>query len=154
MTIASMIISTRMIEEIREKEQLVYSIGAGFHAGTTYSGFGTMSAAAPTDPPNADRLLEKIHSMYAAMAKDGVTDDELSVAKRQIANTLDEQMREPSFWLSRLAQLTFEETNLDEVMQAPAAYQAITAEQVRDTFARYYSPATSLAVKVLPAKKK
>jgi zinc protease len=154
LTIASMIISTRMIDEIREKEQLVYSIGAGFRAGTTYPGFGTMSAAAPTDPPNADRLLEKISSMYAAMAKDGVTDEELSVAKRQIANTLDEQMREPSFWLSRLAQLTFEETNLDDVMQAPAVYQAITAEQVRDTFARYYSPATSLAVKLLPAEKK
>ncbi len=60
-------------------------------------------------------------------------------------------MREPSFWLSRLAQMTFEATNLDDVMQAPAAYQAITAEQVRDTFARYYSPATSMAVKVMPA---
>ena len=44
MTIASMIMSTRMIEEIREKEQLVYSIGAGFRPGTTYPGFGTMSA--------------------------------------------------------------------------------------------------------------
>ena len=37
--------------------------------------------------------------MYAAMAKEGITDEELSVAKRQIANTLDEQMREPGFWL-------------------------------------------------------
>ena len=89
--------------------------------------------------------------MYAAMAQDGITEEELSVAKRQIANTLDEQMREPSFWVGRLGQMTFEDTKLDDVMQAPAAYQVITADQVRDTFARYYSPATSLAVKVTPA---
>ncbi len=73
MTIASMILSTRMNDEIREKEQLVYSIGAGFRAGTTYPGCGTMSAAAPTDPAKAERLLEKINSMYAAVASDGIS---------------------------------------------------------------------------------
>ncbi|NLX56734.1 MAG: insulinase family protein [Planctomycetaceae bacterium] len=151
MSVASIILSTRMNEEIREKEQFVYSIGAGFRAGTSYPGFGTMSAAAPTDPAKTDRLLEKIHAMYAAMAQDGVSDEELSVAKRQIANTLDEQLREPEYWLGRLAQLTFEGMNLDDVAQAPAAYQAISADQVLSTFARYYSPATSLAVKLLPA---
>jgi predicted Zn-dependent peptidase len=69
-------------------------------------------------------------------------------------NTLTERMQEPAFWLSCLAQMTWDETNLDDVMRAPAAYQAITAEQVRDTFARYYAPANFLAVKVLPAEKK
>ena len=63
-------------------------------------------------------------------------------------------MREPSFWLSRVGQMTFDGTNLDDVVQAPAAYQAITAEQVRETFARYYSPQSSMAVVVLPAETK
>jgi zinc protease len=151
LTIAAMILSTRMVKEIREEEQLVYSIGAGSRPGSTYPGFGTVSAAAPTDPAKADRLLEKINSMYAAVATKGITEEELTVAKKQIANTLDEQMREPSFWLSRVGQMTFDGTNLDDVVQAPAAYQAITAEQVRETFAKYYSPQASMAVVVLPA---
>ncbi|MHB8865409.1 MAG: M16 family metallopeptidase [Pirellulaceae bacterium] len=154
MTIAAMILSTRMVKEIREEEQLVYSIGAGFRPGSTYPGFGTLSAAAPTDPAKTQQLLEKINAMYAALAADGVTEDELAVARKQVANTLDEQMREPSYWLSRIGQMTFEGRNLDDVVQAPAAYQAITAEQVRDTFARYYSPETSMAVLVLPAEAK
>ncbi|MHB8971455.1 MAG: M16 family metallopeptidase [Pirellulaceae bacterium] len=154
LNIAAMILSTRMVKEIREEEQLVYSIGAGFRPGTTYPGFGTMSAAAPTDPSKSQRLLEKINSMYAAVASAGITEDELSVAKKQIANTLDEQMRDPSYWLSRLAQMTFYGTKLDDVVQAPAAYQAITAAQVRDTFARYFSPQASMAVVVLPAETK
>ena len=44
------ILSTRMVKEVREEAQLVYSIGAGSRAGTTYPGFGVFSAAAPTDP--------------------------------------------------------------------------------------------------------
>lgn len=150
MSIASIVMSTRMNEEIREKEQLVYSIGAGFRPGTSYPGCGVMSAAAPTDPTKADRLLEKINAMYAAMATQGITEDELSVAKRQIATTLEDQMRNPSFWLARLGEMTFEDTKLDDLMQAPAAYQALTAQQIKDTFARYYLPATTMAVKVTP----
>ena len=88
--------------------------------------------------------------MYAALAKDGVTEDELDVAKKQIANTLDEQMREPGFWLGRMARLTFRGTNLDDVLNAPAAYQALTADAVRAAFAKYYSPARTIVVVVKP----
>lgn len=150
MTLATRILSTRMVDEIREKEQLVYGISAGLQPGSTYPGFGQIASMSTTDPGKADRLLEKVSSMFATMAAEPVSDEELSVAKRQIANTLDERMRDPSFWLSCLAQMTFVQTNLDDVMQAPAAYQNITKEQVRETFARYYSPANSLAVKVMP----
>jgi zinc protease len=148
--IASMVLSTRMVKEVREDEQLVYSIGSGFRPGTTYAGFGTISAAAPTSPDKSVRLLEKLQSMYEAMAKEGIADDELAVAKKQIANTLETQMREPGLWMSKLGQMTFEGTNLDDVMADPAAYEAITKEQVREAFARYYSPQSSMAIVIMP----
>ena len=88
--------------------------------------------------------------MYAALAKDGVTDEELDVAKKQMANTLDEQMREPSFWLARLSQMDFRAANLDDVVNAPAAYQAFTKEQIQTIWAKYYSPAHSVVVTVQP----
>ncbi|MCU0959077.1 MAG: insulinase family protein [Pirellulaceae bacterium] len=151
LNIAAMILTTRMIKEIREEEQLVYSIRAGFRPGTTYPGFGTMAAVAPTDPAKAQRLLDKINAMFTSMAKAGITDEELSVAKKQIANTLDEQMRDPAYWLSRLAQLTFDGFQLDDIVQAPAAYEAISAAQVQETFARYFAPEASVALVVEPA---
>jgi predicted Zn-dependent peptidase len=79
--------------------------------------------------------------MYAAFASEasgGPTEDELAIAKKQMANTLDEEMRDPSFWSRRLAQLTFRATNLDDIVNEPAAYQALTADTIRKTFARYY----------------
>ena len=150
LTLATRILSTRMVKEIREDAQLVYSIAAGSRPGTTYPGFGLVSAASPTDPAKVPALVEKVAAMYAALAKDGVTEDELDVAKKQIANTLDEQMREPGFWLGRMARLTFRGTNLDDVLNAPAAYQARTADAVRAAFAKYYSPARTIVVVVKP----
>ncbi len=148
--IATRILSTRMVKEIREDAQLVYSIGAGSRPGTTYPGFGLVSAASPTDPGKVPALVEKVAAMYAALAKDGVTEDELDVAKKQTANTLDEQMREPGFWLGRMARMTIRGTNFDDVVHAPEAYQALTADAVRAAFAKYYSPDRSIIVIVTP----
>jgi zinc protease len=150
LTVATRILSTRMVKEVREEAQLVYSISAGSRPGTAYPGFGWVSAASPTEPAKVPALVAKLAAMYAALAQDGVTADELDVAKKQMANTLDEQMREPSFWLGRIAQLTFRGASLDDVVDAPAAYQAMTADQVRAAFAKYYRPEQSVVVTVLP----
>jgi zinc protease len=150
LTLATRVLSTRMTKEIREDAQLVYSISASSRPGSTYAGFGLVSAASPTEPAKVATLVEKIAAMYAALAKDGVTDEELDVAKKQMANTLDEQMREPSFWLARLSQMDFRAANLDDVVTAPAAYQAFTKEQIQTIWAKYYSPAHSVVVTVQP----
>ncbi|HEX5136908.1 MAG TPA: insulinase family protein [Planctomycetota bacterium] len=150
MGMAARILSTRMIAEVREKDQLVYSIGASSRAGMTFPGFGVFAAGAPTEPSKAARLVEVLASMYAAFAKSGPTEDELAVAKRQIANTYDEQVKDPGWWLSRLQLLTWRGESLDDVVNGPAAYQALTAKQVRETFAKYYDPRNAIVVVVSP----
>lgn len=151
LTLAARILSTRMVKEVREEAQLVYSIGASSRPASTYPGFGVVSAAAPTDPAKADPLVEKLASMYEKFAKDGPTEEELSIAKLQLANTLDTEMKDPSFWSGRMNQLTFRGVSLDDVLQDAAAYQAMTAKEIKDTFARYYSKENAIIVKVTPA---
>lgn len=147
---ASRVLSTRMVKEVREEGQLVYSIGASSRAATTYPGFGVFSASAPTDPAKVSALVEKLTSMYEAFAKGGPTEDEMVVAKKQMANTLEEEMRTPAYWAGRLDKMTFRGGSLDDIMNTPAAYQAITAKQVQDTFARLYSKENAILVVVKP----
>lgn len=151
MMLASRILSTRMVKEVREEAQLVYSIGAGSRPGSTYPGFGVFSASAPTDPAKVPALVEKLASMYATFAQDGPTEEELTVARKQMANTYQEQMRDPGYWLRRLDQLTFRGAKIDDILNEPAALQSITAAQIRDTFASYYSPQRALVVTVKPS---
>lgn len=150
LSMAARCISTRMVKEIREETQLVYSIGASSRAGTTYPGFGVFSASAPTEPSKTAALVAKIASMYQAFAKDGPTEEELGVAKKQMANTFDEEMKSPGFWSGRIQEMTFRGTNLDDVVNMPAAYQSMTAKQVKDTFGKYYGKENSIVVVVKP----
>lgn len=151
LSMAARILSTRMVTEVREKAQLVYSIGASSRAGTVYPGFGLFGAGAPTDPAKVPALVAKLSEMYETFAKTGPTDDEMDIAKKQMANTFDTDMRDTPFWSGRLDQMTFRGRDLDDILAEPAAYQAITGEQVRATFAKYYSKPNSIVVVVKPA---
>ena len=147
---ASRVLSTRMVKEVREEAQLVYSIGASSRAGSTYPGFGVFSASAPTEPGKTAALTAKLASMFETFAKEGPTEDELSIAKKQMAVTYEEQMRDPSYWSGRLSQLTFRGRSLDEIIAEPQSYQEMTAKQVKDAFAKYWSKDNSITVVVKP----
>jgi predicted Zn-dependent peptidase len=151
LALAARILSTRMVKEVREEAQLVYSIGAGSRPATTYPGFGIFSAAAPTDPGKAAALVAKLKSMYAAFAQSGPTDEELEVARKQFTNTRSEEVRQPEFWSRRIDRATFRGVSFDDILSEPDRYLALTGPQVRDVFARYYSEPNSIVVVVSPA---
>lgn len=153
LNMAARILSMRMVKEVREEAQLVYSISAASRPGTTYPGFGVFSASAPTDPAKASALVEKLQSMYAAFAKDGPTEEELATAKKQMATTYAEQVKEPSYWAGRMGQMTFRGTKLDDVLADPAAYQAMTVAEIKAAFAKYYGKDSSIVVVVKPEDK-
>jgi zinc protease len=150
MQLAARIMSTRMVTRVREQEQLVYSIGAQASPGTAYPGFGLFVAGAPTDPAKAQRLGEVLLEMYAQFAEDGPTQEELDVAKKQFANTLDEEMKQPQWWLERTQSATYRGVSLDDVVSLPQAMQAMTTEQVRDVFAKYWATENSVKMTLVP----
>lgn len=154
LSMAARVLSTRMIKEVREEAQLVYSISASSRAATTYPGFGVFGASATCQPAKAKLLSDKLASMYAAFAKDGPTADELGVAKKQMANTYDEQMRDPGYWSGRVQQSTFRGVSMDDIVNEPAAYQALTPEQVKAVFAKYSRADSALSVIVMPVPPK
>jgi zinc protease len=152
LSMASRVLSTRMVKQVREEAQLVYSISSSSLPASTYPGFGVFSAGAPTDPAKVPALVEKLASMYEAFAAEGPTEEELEVAKKQFANTFDEQMKDPQFWSGRLARITFRGTSLDDIVEDPAAYQALSAAEVKAAFAKYYGTPNSIVVVVEPAE--
>jgi predicted Zn-dependent peptidase len=137
---AARVLSTRMNAVLREEKRLVYSIGASSQPAREYPGFGLFTARAPTDPAKAEALAEAVSDMYAAFAQDGPSEEEMAVAKRQIANQLDQFMKEPDFWVNWLSTLDYRGLSLDDLVAAPADYQGITAGEVRGAFARYNAP--------------
>lgn len=151
LSLAARILSTRMNTVLREQKQLVYGIGASSQPAVEYPGFGLFSARAPTDPAKADALAAAVAEMYEAFAREGPTEEEMVVAKKQIANLLDQAMKEPDFWVSRLSVLNYRGLSLDDLVRAPAEYQGYTAREVRSAFsARYDAPGARFRFIITP----
>lgn len=150
LNLAARVISTRMLKTIREEKGLVYSIRASSEGAVVYPGFGRFVAIAPTDPGKAPALASAIEEMYAAFAKDGVTADELVVAKKQTATLLDEIMKTPDFWSGWLATLDYRGIGVDEILAGPGQYEAFTAGEVQDAFVRYDQPTARFRFVITP----
>jgi zinc protease len=150
MSLAAQILRSRMVQELREERGLVYSIGASSQPAEAYPGFGRFFAASPVDPGKADQLAAAIHEMYKAFAKDGPTDEELETAKLQLANIMDETMKEPSFWTQRLSDMTYRGRSLSDVVEAPERLQTFSAREIRRAFAEHYDPDNRFTIVIRP----
>mgnify|MGYP000145870744 CR=1 FL=1 len=150
MDMASRVLASRMTAEIREKRQLVYSIRPRSAPGETYPGYGMFFAAAPTDPAKADELAVALDEMYAAFAKSGPTEEELVVARKQVATDVSRELQEPAFWSQRLQGLTFRGTTLDQLMATPDDLQKLSGEEIRTVFSKYYGQDRKVRVVIKP----
>ena len=150
LNMASRILNTRMIKRIREQEQLVYGIGVRVSPGAAYKGYGMITAGATTEPQKATRLAEVVNEMMVDFATSGPTDDEMHIVRGQISNSLDEQMREPSYWEGGISDMILRQTDLDDLNAGITPYDSYTATQVRDAVARYYTDDARFSVIVRP----
>jgi zinc protease len=151
LTLAAQTLSTRLVKEIREDRGLVYSIRAGYQPSWVYEGSAQFSAGAPCDPAGAQMVAQEIHKLFAEFARNGPTEEELTNAKKQVANNLDTQMKEPSYWWRILQHHDLHGRDLAEERAERESYEGYTAAQVRDVFRKYYQPARQFSVTAVPA---
>lgn len=150
MELARQIVSSRMVKYIREEKVLVYSISAGFSAGEAYPGWGTFAAGAPCEPAKSAALALAIREVFDNFAKTGPTEEEMTVAKKQIDSTFSEQMKQSGFWTQRLNGLAYRGRSLDEIAAGADAFKGFTAKEVQEAFVKYDRPEKRFSVRVTP----
>jgi zinc protease len=150
LSLASQILTDRMVQHIRFDQQLVYSISCTLSPSRGFPGVGMISARAPTDPKNADKLADDIINIMKDFAASGPTEDELSTAKKQIANQLTTQMKDPRYWLAQFSELEYHHKSLADMKLVPGIYDTFTAAQVRDAMRKYATDNHLIRIEVLP----
>lgn len=139
--LAAKTLSSQLIKQIREELGQVYSIGAQSQASEVYRDAGVFMAGAPCAPENPEGVIAEIETIYGAFAKSGPTAEELENARKQVLNDLDTQMKEPRFWLGQLSHADLHAIDFAELKCLRQSFEELTAEQVRETFCKYYQPA-------------
>jgi zinc protease len=152
--LASLILSSRLVKQVREELAIVYSINAGNTPSWIYEDGGRFTSGAPCDPTNAVRVATEVHKIFKEFAEKGPTADELANSKKQIANNLDTSMREPTYWWGILRNMDLRHRNLAVEKTAKEDFQAFTADQVQSAFKKYYKPERSFQVTAVPSGQK
>jgi zinc protease len=150
LSLASLILTDRMIKQIRFDQQLVYSISCQSSPARFIPGTGTITAASTTDPHHADQLADVILQIFKNFADTGPTEDELATAKKQMANQLAVEMKDPAFWIANTAELEYRHRPLSNLEALPEIFQTFTSTQLRDTLRKYVSDSATIKVEVLP----
>jgi zinc protease len=150
--LSSNILSSRLIRRIREELSLVYSIGARNAPSDAYVDAGVFLAAAPCDPEKVEKLVEEVRTIFKDFADKGPTEEELANAKRQIAENLDNEMKEPRYWSGVLRTLDLHGRTLAEQKNEKAAFENLAGEQVRDVFREYNKPERRFKVIAVPVQ--
>lgn len=76
--------SSRLFQEVREKRGLAYSV---YSFASSYADAGMFGMAAGTSPQNAELVANLLKEQFVAVADEGITDEELSRTKGNLAGS-------------------------------------------------------------------
>jgi len=148
--LAANIMDSRLTKRIREEKSLVYTVGTDNYPSWIYQDAGRFVVWAPCAPEKVMTVAGEIHDMLQEFADTGPTAEELDNAKKQIANDLDEEMREPTYWFAILQHRDLHGRNLDEERAQKEAFERVPAEQIQSVFRKYYTRARRFQVTAVP----
>lgn len=133
--------SSRLFQEIREKRGLAYSVYS-FNQG--YSDASTFGLYAGCSPAKAQEVTELMIAELEKVANSGITPDELSLAKGNIAGSLALKFESNQARMSRLASaeiVTGEFIDLDDTI---ARFDAVPLPEVQELAQDLISRARSI----------
>lgn len=128
---------SRLTSEVREKRGFAYSV---------YSYFAPQQVAGPfqiglqTRGGQVDEALGVVRDTLAAFIAEGPTEAELQAAKDNIVNGFGLRLDSNAKILGYVSMIGFYRLPLGWLDTYPRAVSAVTAEQVRDAFARRIRP--------------
>jgi predicted Zn-dependent peptidase len=111
--------SSRLFQEIRERQGLVYSIHSGVQP---FRDTGALYIYAASDGPNFSKVLKSILKEIRHLKKHGVAEDELRRAKDHLKGSLMLSLESTSSRMNRLAK---HEMNLGSFLTTDAMLAAI-----------------------------
>jgi zinc protease len=135
-----------LFTRIREELGLAYQVGA-----TQFLGYdaGLFTFYVATSPAQVELARREILIEIEKIAKEGIPDEAFDRVRSTVLSGLAIQQQSPSAIARHVALDLLFGHPADEYRRLPAAYNALTSAQVRETAARVFSVAPTI-VTVLP----
>jgi predicted Zn-dependent peptidase len=137
--------SSRLFQNIREKQGLVYSI---FSELNPFRDTGLLSVYAGTSRESAPKVVKAIVSEFRQLKESAITDEELKRAKDQLKGSLMLSLESSTARMSNLARQEMYYDRFFGMDEIIARIQAVTLEDLVQSAAEFFQPQL-IAVTVL-----
>ncbi|MGD9704490.1 MAG: M16 family metallopeptidase [Acidimicrobiia bacterium] len=128
-------VSSRLFEEIRERRGLAYSVYSGV---TSYDDGGSLSIYAGTQPEHAPEVARLVTSCVAEFRSDGVSDEELDVARGFLAGSYVLGLEDTGARMGRIAGQLTTLGEIRPVEEQVARWHAVDLDDVSRVSARVF----------------
>jgi len=129
-------LSSRLMDQLRDKMGLVYGVYSNLHAGI---GAGPIQIRAGTNPANADRTAEAMLSEAQRMHEEGPTDAELEEAVSYLTGVFPVRMETNAGVASQLLGAELYALGMDYIERYPGILRGIRIEHVREASRKHLS---------------
>ncbi len=137
-------LSSRLFDEIRERRGLAYSVYSGV---SSYADAGAMTIYAGTQPEHAEEVLDLIHAQIELLLRDGITDDELDIARGYLTGAFELGLEDTGSRMARAAGLLITTAAVRPVDEQVARWQAVGQDDTRRVIERIFAqPLTTVAL--------
>jgi predicted Zn-dependent peptidase len=129
-------LSSRLFDEIREKRGLVYSVFSGL---ASYSDVGAYAISAGTQPKHAAEVLELIQVELRRLARDGITSDELDVARGYLTGSFELGLEDTASRMARNGGLLCTRGSIVAVDEQVRRWNAVELDDTQRVIERVFS---------------
>jgi zinc protease len=136
-------LGSRMFVRIREQLGLAYSVGSSQFSGLAC---GTFVFYVGTDPMKQTAVLAELQAEIAEIARQGITEAELSRAKEKSLGAMELRNQSPGAFASGCTVDELFGLGAEHYLAEREKIRAVTLEQVRAAAARYFGAVPSVTV--------
>lgn len=141
-------LSSRLFDEIRERRGLAYSV---FSSVAAYVDTGTWSVYAGTLPEHDDEVRSLVGVEVDRLVADGITPDELDIAKGYLAGSYEMGLEDSAARMSRLGGQLLLLGEVRSVEEQLDRWSAVTLDDVHRVAKRVYGDGNPVTVTVGPS---
>jgi len=149
------IFSDRLRVRIREKMGAAYSPFAYNQPSRAYPGYGVFYSFIHVNPEEIKTVEAEVKKIASDMCRHGVTCEEFKRAVKPTLTSINDQMRENSYWLNTvLSGSGRHPEQIDWSRTLMKDYASITADEISDIAKQYLDNSKSAVVIIMPEKNK
>ncbi len=147
------ILSTRLLEVIREDKSSVYSISARPSSSKFPEPEYTVAISYGTSPQKLDELKEAIFDIIKEYIKNGPTDEEVKKAQEKMLREREVSVRENKFWLNILSNTYYlKDGDFSEFGTYDELVKNIDVKSTKSAFKTYFDFDNYVSVALAPEK--